>query len=141
MKTLPVIAKELNNMPVTTLRYRISPYGDFLPFSTTSKGKEYAEQEQVTISLINDSIIEGKSQEEILQMLSQTCIRDIEIIPTTTPTTSEQPKNEQLTRLNNNLETLLLRLDRQNDLQRQVNEMRIAISEIHIVEKKWWKFW
>jgi|GEM_PF-6616503 len=141
--TLPNIAKKLN-VPTTSLRYRIANFSEFLPYTTTSKGREFAEQEQATIALINDCVVQGKSQEEILQLLSQTCIRDIEIIPTATPTTNEQqPQNDQLARLNNNLETLILRLDRQNDLQRQVNELRTAMGELARGEKReyWWKFW
>lgn len=143
MRSLPSIAKSLNT-PIATLRYRIKPYEDFLPYTTTSKGREYNEQTEGIIREINTYINKDKQQEEILQLLASKYIRDIEVVTeTTTPTTSEQqPQNEQLIRLNNNLEMLVSRLDRQTELEKQVHELRVKMASLQKVNKeRWWKFW
>jgi hypothetical protein len=136
MKTLPQIAGELN-IPVSTMRYRIKPYEDFITYSTTSKGKEYNDQSELIMREINAYTIQGKSQEEIMLLLSAKYARDIEIInETTTATTSEQqPQFTELVRLNDNLEKLIEKMDRHNELQMQINEMRTAISELSRVDR------
>jgi cell fate (sporulation/competence/biofilm development) regulator YlbF (YheA/YmcA/DUF963 family) len=142
MKTLPQIAGELN-IPVSTMRYRIKPYEDFITHTTTSKGKEYSDQSELIMREINTYTTQGKSQEEIMLLLTAKYARDIEIVQeTTTPTTSEQqPQFAELVRLNDNLEKLMEKMDRQQELQMQINEMRTAISELSRVERHKKGFW
>lgn len=139
MKTLPVIAKELNNMPVTTLRYRISQYSEFLPFVTTSKGKEFDEPTEGIIRQINDYVMQGKSTEEILQLLSAEHIRDIAVVETNLPTTNGQQSNNEIVAI---MQDLVAKLDRQDNLQQQINEMKMAIGELSRPGgKRWYEFW
>ena len=79
LKTLPRIAKELG-VAVSTLRYRISPYEDFMICSTTNKGKGYSSEIEGIISEINTYIGQGKQREEIIDILSMKCPREIQPI-------------------------------------------------------------
>lgn len=143
MKSIPQISKELG-VPVATLRYRLQAYEDFLPYKCNNKGtKEYSDETEAVIRDINSCCDEKKSQEDIMLLLSTKYARDIEIVnESTTPTTSEQqPQFTELVRLNDNLEKLMDKMDKQQDLQMQINEMRTAIGELSRVDRHKKGFW
>jgi hypothetical protein len=144
MKSLPKIAAELS-VPIATLRYRLQAFNEFITYSVNGKnGKEYSEDVECIIKEINSYCDQKKSTEEIISLLATKYARDIEIIEDTTETTTiQQHDSTELIRLNNNLEKMIERLDRQQELQQQINEMRLAISEISRVgrHKKNWFSW
>ena len=136
MKTIATIARELS-VPVSTLRYRIAQYSEFIPSVDTSRGVEYSDESEGIIREINQLSIEKKSQEEILQILASKYARDIEVVATTTPTTAEQqPQNVELVRLNNNLERLIEAMNGQQELQRQINDLRSEFRESRMERNK-----
>lgn len=142
MKSLTTISSELA-IPIATVRYRISGYSDFIPFTTTNKGKMYSPEAEEVIKLINDCYAQEKSSEEIMQLLSSQYARDITILPEQQPTeTIQQQPNEQVERLNNNLEMLIARIDRQHFMQAELNEIKIKMAVLEQKERDriWWKF-
>lgn len=143
MKTLPKIAQELG-VPIATLRYRIKLYQDFIQWTTTSKGKEYDEQAEGIIKEINDCFIKELSTEEIMTLLASKYARDIEIVAeTTTTTTSEQqPLLMAILQMNESLVNVISRLDRQQEMQEQIDSIKSEVAGLSRVEKnkkKWWQ--
>jgi len=144
LKTLPQIARELTT-PIATLRYRLRPYEDFIVSVTTSKGKEYSSESEGIIREINQLVTQDKSTESILGILSTKYARDIEVIAESTmaETSQQQVFIEQISRFNDNMEKLIDKMDRQQAMQSQLDDMKIVINEISRVQKnkKWWKVW
>jgi hypothetical protein len=142
LKTLPQISADLST-PIATLRYRIKPYTDFIPGVKTSKGMEYNEASEAIIGEINACYSTDMSAEAIRDMLSGKYARDIEVVPDTTAskTNEQQLIFNELMRFNDNMESLIERLNRQDDLQRQINEQGMAIKELSRVDKHKRSFW
>jgi hypothetical protein len=69
MKTLPQIAKD-TGINISTLRYRIEPYKEFLICTTTNKVTKYSIEAEEIISEINTYIGQGRQREEITSILS-----------------------------------------------------------------------
>lgn len=76
MKTLPQISKD-TGINISTLRYRITPYKDFLISTTTNRGTEYSSEAEDIINEINTYIAQGKQKKEILKTLSLKYNREI----------------------------------------------------------------
>ncbi|WP_378955671.1 hypothetical protein [Pelosinus sp. sgz500959] len=69
IKTLSQIAEELNT-PSSTLRYRITPYMDFLPCVRADKGKMlYADDKKEIMREINTYASQGRGNKEITKIL------------------------------------------------------------------------
>lgn len=139
---MPQIASELN-IPTSTLRYRIAPYRDFIPCESTSKGDRYSDESVLIMKTICTYYNDKKTSEEIMLILSANFARDIEIVNETNKqvTSEQQPNFIELVRLNDNLEKLIDKMDRQQELQIQINEIRTAIGELSRVERHKKGFW
>lgn len=141
LKTIAQIARELS-VPVSTLRYRTAPYSDFITYVNTSRGAEYSDESEGIIREINQLSAKKKSQEEILQTLASKYARDIEVITETTAVTTSEQQPLELVRLNNNLERLIEAMNGQQELQRQINDLRSEFRESRVERnKKWWEKW
>lgn len=131
MKTLPQISRELST-PIATLRYRLKPYEDFIVGVTTSKGKEYSSESEGIIREINELVVQDNSTETILSILSSKYARDIEIIEESTTAETSQQQNEILLIM----KELVNRLDRQDEQQRQIDELRAEVRESRVDRHK-----
>jgi len=142
IKSLPQISRELG-VPIATLRYRLQAYEDFIPYKHNNKGtKVYTSEFEGIICDINRYCDEKKTHDEIVTLLAAKYAHEIVVVnEPTTPTTNEQQyQNTEISRLNDNLEKLMDKMDRQQELQMQINEMRTAIGELSRVDrhKKGW---
>jgi len=70
IKTLPELAKELKTA-VSTLRYRMLPYAEFLDYVKNRRGKAYTDETEAIVREINTYIIQGKQKKEIIKILSK----------------------------------------------------------------------
>jgi thiamine biosynthesis lipoprotein ApbE len=104
---------------------------------------EYNEASEGIIGEINACYSTDMSTESIRDMLSGKYVRDIEITPDTTTTKTDQQQLifNELMRFNDNMESLIERLNKQDDLQRQINEQGMAIRELSRMDKHKKSIW
>lgn len=78
-----------------------------------------------------------KTQEEIITILASKYARDVEIIQESIkPTTSEQQMiYKELSRFNDTMEKFVEFMNNQQNVIQDVNEIKIAISELSRVER------
>lgn len=133
MKTLPQISKTLN-ISISTLRYRLDKHSDFIPYLTTGKGKEYSDEGEAIIAEISQYYADNKSPDEINMILASKYAMDLVVEQQPTTIVEQQPL--ELVRLNNNLERLIEAMNGQQELQRQINDLRSEFRESRVERNK-----
>ena len=142
IKTLPQISKEIS-VPVTSLRYKIAPYDEYIPFVKGNKGREYGEEAENVIRQINEYITANKTSEEILAILSITAIRDVAVITEQLPEVIADTRvYDKLTALNDNITRLVEQLARDKSVRQEISDIRLEMSRLKSPVKWYhWEYW